>query len=225
MRRIVLSIAAAALLALPGCMMHHLARTVGAGNGELSASVGGPMMSNLGFTIPIPNLVVNGRVGATDGFDVVGGVSVTGLFYETMGLHLGGVAQVVRERNGLAVSVSGHGHLLVGFRGPDARFFPEVGLHLEGMAAPWLSLYGGLFSFVQFEPPQGKPPIFVAPYLGAELLFGGSDEAGHPFGVALEGGWVSPWQSSVSVISWEPANTGAMYVQLGFRARFGGLDR
>ena len=68
-------------------------------------------------------------------------------------------------------------------------------------------------------------PLFLAPYAGLEALWGGDDASGHPFGLAVEAGWVSPFTNSVSVISWEPAGLGAVYVQLGFRIRFGGLDR
>ena len=86
------------LLALaPGCMSHHLARTVGERNGELRASFGGPFFSNLGAPIPLPNLAVGGRYGLTDGFDLDGDLSITGLAYGTIGLTVGGVGQIVRE--------------------------------------------------------------------------------------------------------------------------------
>lgn len=207
----------------PGCAMHHLARTVGEGNGEVRASVGGPFFSNLGAPIPIPNLVVSGRYGLTDGFDLDAGLSVTGLFYGTIGLQLGAVGQLVRNPD-FAMSLAGRGHFLVGVRGPDLRVYPELGLHLEGLPTRWLVLFGGLTGFAQFDPPNGKPPVFAYPYAGAEILFGGSDQAGHPYGIGAELGWISPWEDSTSVVSWEPG-FGAIVLQLGFRARFGGLDR
>lgn len=210
----------------PGCAMHHLARTVGEGNGEIRASVGGPFFSNLGgVAIPLPNLVAGGRYGLTEGFDLDGGISVTGLFFGDLGLQVGGVGQLLRERNGLAISLAGRGHFLIGTRGPDLRFFPELGLHLEGLPAPWLVVSGGLSAFAQFGPPGGKPPVFAYPYAGAEILFGGSDAGGHPYGLGLELGWISPWQDSTSVVSWEPSGYGAIVIALGFRARLGGLDR
>jgi hypothetical protein len=215
-----------AFVAAPGCAMHHLARTVGEGNGELRASAGGPFFSNLGAPVPLPNLVVAGRYGLTDGFDLDGGLSVTGLFYGTIGLQLGAVGQLVREPNGLAISLAGRGHFLIGTRGPDLRFFPELGVHLEGMPARFLVVFGGLTALAGLGAPSGKPPVFAYPYAGAEVLFGGSDEAGHPYGLAIELGWISPWQDSTSVVSWEPSGYGAIVVQLGFRARIGeGLDR
>lgn len=219
-------IAAALALAslVPGCAMHHLARTVGEGNGEVRASAGGPFFSNLGAPIPLPNVVVSGRYGLTDGFDLDGGLSLTGLAYGVVGLQLGAVGQLVRERNGFAMSLAGRGHVLIGTRGPDLRFFPELGVHLEGVPAPWLVVFGGLSALAQFGPPEGKPPVFAYPYAGAEILFGGSDEAGHPYGIGLELGWISPWEDSTSVVAWEPG-LGAIVAQLGFRARFGGLDR
>jgi hypothetical protein len=224
-KRAWITLAVSLSLLAAGCSMHRLARTVGQGNGEVRASVGGPFFSNLGAAIPLPNLVVGGRYGATDGFDVDAQVSVTGMAYGTIGLALGGVGQLVREPRGFAMSLSGHLHTLIGVRGPDLRVYPELGLHLEGPLLPWLTFFGGVSALAQFAPPEGKPPIIAYPYLGLEALFGGTDEAGHPFGIVLEGGWLSPWQDSTSIVAWEPAAIGAMYIQLGFRARFGGLDR
>jgi len=73
---------AAAALALvllaSGCGMRHLARTVGEGNAKVRASVGGPMFSNLGAAIPLPNVQVGGRYGLTDGFDLDADLSLHG---------------------------------------------------------------------------------------------------------------------------------------------------
>lgn len=178
------------------------------------------MFSNLGAPIPLPNLQVGARVGLTEEVDVDGNVSLLGPAYGVVALDVGAVGQIVREPHGLAISASARGHLVVGLRGPDARFYPELGLHLEGVPAPWLGVYGGLITMAQLDPPEGKPGLFAAPYGGVELRFGGDDALGHPHGIALEAGWISPWQDSTSVISWQPANLGALYVHLGFRTRF-----
>src|SRR5690606_31750640 len=42
------------------CSSRQLARTMGEGNGEARVSVGGPFFSNIGSTIPIPNVAVGG---------------------------------------------------------------------------------------------------------------------------------------------------------------------
>lgn len=203
-----------------GCAFRHLARTVGEGNGEVRASVGGPFFSNVA-PIPLPNLQVGGRYGLTDGFDLDADLSLIGLAYGIVAFDVGAVGQIYREERGFAISASGRGHFLIGTRGPDLRFYPELGVHLEGVATPWLVVFGGLSALAQFTPPEDKPPVFVAPYVGTEFQFGGSDEAGHPHGIVLELGWISPWQDSTSVISYEPGGVGAFLVHLGYRARFG----
>ncbi len=207
------------LLLASGCAFRHVARTVGEGNAEVRASVGGPFFSNLA-PIPIPNLQVGGRYGLTDGFDLDADVSVLAAAYGIVAFDVGAVGQIYREPRGFALSVSGRGHFLIGVRGPDFRFFPELGVHMEGVATPWLVLFGGVSGLAQFGPPEDKPPVFVAPYVGAEAQFGGTDEDGHPHGIVLELGWVSPWEDSTSVIAWEPGY-GAFLVHLGYRVRFG----
>ena len=204
-----------------GCGMRNLARTIGEGNGELRASVGGPIFSNLGVPMPLPNLQIGGRYGLTEGFDVDGDISLLGLGYGIVAFNAGAVGQIYRVERGIAISVSGRGHVLIATRGPDLRFFPELGLHIEGPATPWLTVYGGLAGLVQFAPPPGKPPILLAPHVGGEVRFGGGGERPHRSGFVVEIGWINPWQDSASVVSWEPAGFGALYLHLGVRTRFG----
>ena len=218
-------VAAMALLGA-GCAGRHLARTVGQGHGEVRAGVGGPLLSNLGPPIPLPNLAVQGRYGLTDWLDVDGGVSVLGLAYGLFVIDAGLVAQLYRQPRGFALSASARGNFFFDLDdGFTPRGYPEVGLHAEQVATDWLVVFGGLDAWFVFSPPPGKPPVLAAPYLGAEVRFGGSAEGGHPHGLSVQAAWISPWQNSTSVIDWEPADLGALSIVLGFTSRFGGLDR
>lgn len=202
------------------CATRNLARTIGEGEGELRASVGGPLVSNLGAPLPLPNLSVGGRYGVTEGFDVDANLSLTGTLFGLIGFDLGAVGQLYEDPGGFALSVSGRGHFLIVTRESEARFFPELGVHLEGIPAQRLKLYGGLTLFAQFTPPEGKPPVFVAPYVGIDIMLGTRTASSSASGIILELGWVSPWQDSESVLAWEPQGLGAIFAHIGFRTRF-----
>ena len=69
-----------------------------------------------------------------------------------------------------------------------------------------------------------KPPVFLTPFFGTEFLIPPRGETNRQHGLALHLGWTNPWQDATSVVDYRPGY-GALSVQLGYRARFGGLDR
>jgi hypothetical protein len=69
-------IALAAAVAGAACAASHAGRTVGRDVLQAEISLGGPLVTNLGPAIPIPNLPLGLRYGVTDRLDVGGHVNV-----------------------------------------------------------------------------------------------------------------------------------------------------
>lgn len=208
---------------LTACAGHNLSRTVGKGNGEFHSSLGGPLFNSLGPTLPAPHVNIGGRYGATDWMDIDANFNVTAAAYSVLSLDVAGNFQLYRKPRGLAVASSVR---LYGFGdlddAPAFRAYPELGLHLGGPVVKWLQLYGGLTSVFQFRPPEGKPPVFLTPFFGLEFLLPARNNRQH--GLALHLGWMNPWRDSTAVVSYVPSY-GALMVNVGYRVRFGGLDR
>lgn len=59
-----------------GCAPSHAGRTVGRGVLQAEGSLGGPMVTNLGGAIPVPNIPVGARYGLTDRLDAAGHVNL-----------------------------------------------------------------------------------------------------------------------------------------------------
>ncbi len=203
-----------------GCAAGYGARTSGKGNLEVSASVGGPMFENLGTPMPIPMAHVGGYYGLTEDLDVAVGAHVLAAVYGTLGGDLGARYQLWRRSDDAALAASAQVNVFAGTRdGLRPRVFPEAGIHGQWpLGGRWFAL-GGIDALAQLDPPRGKPPIFAAPYLGAERRIGARSAIG------LTLGWISPWQDSTSVIDYAPATSGAFAVELGYRRLLTGGDR
>ena len=205
------------------CAPPNLSRTLGAGNYEVRGSLGGPFVTNLGPPIPVPHAHVGARVGVTDWMDVDGNFNLLAAAFSMWAMDVATNFQLYRRPKGLAVASSTRLFILGDLNdAPKARVFPELGLHLGGPAARWLNLSGGMTSAVQFRAPAGKPPVFVTPFVGTEFLFPARKERQH--GLAIHFSWTNPWEDATSVVNYA-AGRGAVGLQLGYRVRFGGLDR
>ncbi len=212
---------------LLACAAPNLSRTVGAGNYELRANAGGPFFGNLGAPIPLPFVYVGGRYGVHDRIDVDGNLGVTSAAFGIWAMDLGANLQLHRQPGGLAVASSARLYLLGDLDdAPATRLYPELGLHLGGPVLPWLQLYGGSTALVQFRPPRGKAPLYVTPFFGVEFLLPARDgrRRARQHGIALHASWTNPWEDATSVVNYRPGY-GALGLQLGYRARFGGIDR
>ena len=206
---------------------------MGRGNGELQLSVGGPLVSALGPPIPVPYANVGGRVGATDWLDVGANLNVTGLAYGIWSADFLANFQLYRKPHGLAVAASTRLYTLGDMDDPpDALVLPELGLHLGGTMprARWLHLYGGMLGTFNFVPPRGRSPAFLTPFMGVEFLLPPAiaprrdGEKARQHGLALHWAWTNPWDTSESFVDSAPV-AGIMAVFVGYRLRFGGLDR
>ena len=219
-RRILL-LAALTLAATSGCASRHLARTVGAGNGEARVSVGGPLFDNLGAPIPMPNVALGGRYGVADGWDLDGNVSLLAAAVGVAYLDAGVVRQLLVQERGAALSASARANLFLGNSdGLAVRVYPEVGLHGELPLGASATVFGGGTAWISFTPPEGKSPVMVTPYLGASWRFSEQRRGGPE--ISLQLGWVSPWMDSSSVVRWQPKGHGAITALLGFSVPLGG---
>lgn len=226
------TLAYAALLGATACAAPNLSRTVGQGNGELHVAAGGPFFSRLGPTVPMPNVNVGGRVGATDWMDVDANVNALAAAFGIWAVDLAANFQLYRKPGGLAVATSTRVWTYGDLDDPPAfRAFPELGLHLGGQVprVKWLHLYGGTTAAFSFRPPEGAPPVFVTPFFGTEFLLPQGKRAAtarkpRQHGLALHVAWINPGPQVDSVVDYWPGY-GAFSLQLGWRVRFGGLDR
>jgi hypothetical protein len=222
--------ASSATVACTGCGAMNLARTVGRGNAELVVSSGGPLLAIGSAVFPTPQVRIGGRYGATDDVDLLGHVALDTVAAAFVALDAGVVGQMVRARGGFAMSLSARLHAVIDLDDAVApRVLPEVGLHLEHPLHPSLWLFFGVAGLAQLEAPAMRPFLFVSPYLGLEARFDPqrdpSGRATEQAGLALQLGWINPWESDTSLVRFVPDGAGALTVVLAFRHRFGGIDR
>lgn len=201
---------------LTACATRQLARTVGAGRTEFGVLVGGPLQSAVGFTAPVPEHRVHGRVGLTDDFDLSGSVPIGPLTSGVLSIDLGFVAQVARTPGfALATSVRLHGVWDLD-DGGAGTYYPELGLHLEQRLDPRVALIGGASGLVQVPSRGQSAAAYLAPYFGLEVIVG-------EHGLSLALGWINPWADSRSIVRWEPQGHGAITVTFGWRIQPGGV--
>lgn len=223
-------LAVLATVACTACGTMNLARTVGRGNAELAASVGGPLLALGPAVFPTPQTRVGGRYGATDDVDVMGHLALDTVASSFLALDLGVVGQMVREPGAFAMSLSARLHAVVDLDDAVApRVFPEVGLHLEHPLSPTFWLFFGAAGLAQLEAPPDRPFLFVSPYLGLEVRFDPQRDAQgaatEQTGLALQLGWINPWETDTSLVRYVPDGAGAITVLLALRHRIGGIDR
>jgi hypothetical protein len=221
---------AATLVVAAGCGSLNLARTVGRDNLELSASSGGPIVQLGQAAFPTPQLRVGARYGVTDDIDVMAHLALDAFVSGIAALDLGLVGQMVRRRNGFAMALSARLHAVVDLDDAVApRFYPEVGLHLEHPLDRTVWLFFGVAGLAQFAPPRMRPFLFISPYAGLEARFDPGREAdGTPreqTGLALQVGWINPWEGATGIVRYVPDGAGALTLVLALRHRFGGVDR
>ncbi|MCA9688163.1 MAG: hypothetical protein KC636_01045 [Myxococcales bacterium] len=218
-------------LTLAACVPQNLSRTVGRGNGELQVSVGGPFIDDLGVPAPVPHFNVGGRVGATDWLDVGANADLLAFAFGVWSVDVMTNFQLFRKPGSLAVASSLRIYTFGDLNDPPAfTALPEIGLHLGGPVprVRWLQLYGGALGAFNFAPPPDRPPAFLTPFFGVEFLiparWSKPERKPRQHGLALHWSWTNPWDTSPSIIGYRPG-PGAMAIYLGYRLRFGGLDR
>ena len=204
---------------MAGCTTSRAVKPLPRGTGALTASLGGPLNSNLGPTIPIP-LTSVGYVRGVDGrTNVHGEVYPTGMAAFRVFGASAGVARQLWEQQGAYprlmtdFTVSGFvGDAVDGGEGPKGRVFTD----LSGVLSWDLgdhSLYTGLDLFVQ---PGPTPGAYLTPLVGTVLRRGRT-------GVSLEAEWLAPTVDNRPLAAtWRGiGHRGALQLQAGLELRLG----
>ncbi len=214
---------ACALLA--GCAAPNLSRTLGRGNWEIHASHGGPLLRPPGWPpVPFGHTNLGVRVGVADNVDIDSNVNLLPLGVGLLQVDSAVVLQLWRWPRRLAVSGS---FRLAGIFDltdpPAARLFSEWGIHAGRPLGRFLHPYGGmLVTYPMRVRTADLPPAFWTPFAGLEFLL--PPRKGRQHGLAVHVAWTNPWVDSDAVVDYAPP-FGALAVYLGYRVRFGGLDR
>jgi hypothetical protein len=162
-----------------GCTASHNARTVGDENLAIEASFGGPFFQDLGFPMPIPNLLVGARYGITEYFDVSGSLNLftivmPGLMDLQTAIHFAPIQPGLRTQE----KSPQQGWSLLGTIGihwiTDFQNGFTVIPWLEtavGYRYNWINPFVGCALGLNFYQPfhQSNPFIFN-PYLGADFI-------------------------------------------------------
>ena len=198
-------------IAFAGCAASHAGRTVGRGMVQVDVSLGGPLVTNLGGAIPIPNVPVGVRYGLHDRLDVFGHVNllplVTGGFLQ---LDSGVTWALVRHEGdrgpNLATSV---GFLLMTDLRDGARVSPLVDL-AGGYTVKWFTAFAGFDLAMDFWGGG----VHWSPLAGVEF------DLPRRVTLQLAWKWYTPafdwYASSIRYLPEDP-RAGAMGVLLGIK--------
>ncbi len=201
------------LLIAAACAPSHAGRTVGRGMLQLEGGLGGPLVTNLGPAIPIPNVPVGLRYGLTDRLDVAGHVNllplVTGgfLLVDTsltwaLVRHDGPRGWNLATSAGLAV--------MTDFQ-DEARVAPIMDI-AGGYTVDWFTFYAG--AEIALDPWGGG--AMANPFIGAEA------DIRERWSLSAAFVWFSPGYSVFSSsIDYVSANSqGAVGFILGLKRRW-----
>ena len=168
------------VLILSSCTAVNQARTVGKGNWAMETSLGGPILTNLGFPLPVPNLFIGGRYGLRDDFDLVAHLNILTPFIPGIGLDLLTSAQWVPVQPGRGFQNST----------PEEGWGAGLGLDIQWMTDfmngfvvlpaldlcasyryKWISVFGGSgFGFDFLRPSESDNILQICPFIGFELI-------------------------------------------------------
>lgn len=164
-----------------GCTTTHSARTIGKGNLGLEATLGGPITTNLGGPVPIPNLFAGARYGLREDLDLSAAINLTGPVIPGIGLDLQtAVHWFPIQPEDLESTSPGQRFAFGGSAGLDWLTDFQSGFTV----LPYLELTAGyrtrrINPFVGtalvadfYRPMEQADYLMVSPYLGLELMFG-----------------------------------------------------
>jgi hypothetical protein len=194
-----------------GCTPAHAGRTVGKGVLQLEGNFGGPFVTNLGPSIPVPNMPVGARYGITERIDVASHLNLLPLgMGGFMALDAGATYGLVKHegRSGPNLATQVGAILLTDFK-DGARI------------SPTFDLAGG-YTFGWFTPYAGAE--FAVDGWGGRLLgnfFAGFEADIGNWTLAASGVWFTPWFDTFSsVVDYvSPGDAGAVGCLLGVKYR------
>ena len=197
------------------------ARPLEPGEHAAGLTVGGPLL-DMGYPLPLPSAVVEGRSGvahvADRPLDVNYGLNLTAIAFGQMGAHVGAGWLLLDPDRGPALSLANRVYVYSNHfdTTKDDRallVLDQVELTASKQLGPHL-LYGGAAEYIDVRDPR----LLLSPFVGAELR---RDR----LGVQLEVRWLAVNQPRVSdAIPWMPDGRGAIQPTLGFSYRLGGAE-
>jgi hypothetical protein len=202
-----------------GCTPSRAVKPLPAGTGAITASLGGPLISDLGPTIPLPLTSIGYMHGLDGKTNLYGSLHPTSLAaFRVFGASLGASRQLW-EQQGLSprlmtgVTLYGFaGDAVDGGDGPAGRVFGDVSAMLSWDLGRH-TVYTGAGLFVQPAPTFAA---HVTPTLGAQLQPG-------RLGVQLEAEWLAPYVDNRPLAaSWRGiGHHGALQLSVGLSFRLG----
>jgi hypothetical protein len=208
---------------LMACGTMSGARPLDPGQHAVGATLGGAIIDVGPATIPLPNVVVEGRSGLQPvlgrPFDVNYGVNATGLAFGIVQVH-GGVSWLVLDQNGWVPAVSASNRLYVFSNHVDRRkdthawwFVDQLEVLASWDTRPAL-IYGGVAEYLDFR----QPSLLLTPVLGAQF------HLGERWGIQLEGRHyaINRNKEPLNTMPWITWGPGSLGVTLGVSRTIGG---
>jgi hypothetical protein len=165
---------------LSSCTAVNQARTIGKGRVAVETSLGGPLMTNLGLPLPIPNLYIGGRYGLRDDLDLSTHINVLTPFIPGIGLDLLTSASWVPIQPGLNFQRASKDRGLGAGLGLDIQWITDFNNGFIVMPAfdlsasyryKWVSVFGGSgVGFDFLRPDKSDNILQVCPFLGLEFI-------------------------------------------------------
>lgn len=162
-------------LVLASCATIHSVRPLSQGERQLDASLGGPLVTNLGVPMPIPLVSVNYLYGLTNDVSVGGTAYVTDALFGTGHIEANGIVGLFNQKGAVpALSLEANLHAITDFR-TSVQFFPELNLTPSWELGDFL-LYGGAGAMFNLYPDMAdgtKRRYLAIPdfYLGASWIW------------------------------------------------------
>jgi hypothetical protein len=230
MRKYILLIASASMLCISACSTIRQITPLDQGEQRVGLAVGGPLFTDLGVPIPVPEISLDYAYGVTDDITLGAALHVTPAVFGLCGVGEAFGTVGVLDQAGFipAVSVGLDTVLLSDF---TTSFFvlPEASATASWKLADFISIYAGAAMMVNFYPktaglswdnaPIPGVPMALLPSfpVGVQLNFG-------PIQLAAETRLLMPFSSNGNLILHYVgmADYGAIGVYLSASFRFGG---
>lgn len=200
------------LVMLTGCGAHLRTLPVGAGQAQVSTSVGGPLVDAFGTTIPVPYLMTGATYGLTDRVNVHADVHVLSAAYKFLGFTPG-ITVFPDIGSGRWIPALSADFLV--FSDFEAwRLYPEFTLGIARHGRSHWTPYGGLHNTLQ---TTHAPRWMLSVFAGSAYVFG-------RMRASLELQWLAANHDN----HWTPvgyhgiARRGALSPQVGLTYKLGG---
>jgi hypothetical protein len=178
MTRIIVLISALTIV-LVSCTAVNQVRTVGKGNSAVEISLGGPMFTNLGGAMPVPNILTGYRYGVRRDMDISAVINITGLimpgvFDVITGVHWIPIQPGIGKQSdspsrGWNLSGSATVQWVTDFN-HGLVVFPAIEL-IGGRRFEWFNPFFGAscgFNFYRYDKEQSA--AIINPFIGCEFI-------------------------------------------------------